>query len=64
MTVSMIEDCPGRQTLMLMLLVAGQIAAVVPARKQPWALGLLVAAVMLALKTNALRVAGTTCPGS
>jgi len=49
---------------MLMLLVAGLIAAVVPARKQPWALGLLVAAVMLALETNALRVAGTTCPGS
>ena len=64
MTVSVIEDCPGRQTLTLMLLVAGLIAAVVPARKQPWALGLLVAAVMLALETNALRVAGTTCPGS
>src|SRR5439155_23350384 len=63
-TVSVIEDCPGRQTLMLMLLVAGLIAAVAPARKQPWGLGLLVAAVMLALETNALRVAGTTCPGS
>ncbi|OLD38016.1 MAG: hypothetical protein AUI57_08605 [Candidatus Rokubacteria bacterium 13_1_40CM_2_68_8] len=41
-----------------MLVVAGLITAVMPARRLPWAFGLVVAAALLALETNALRVAG------
>jgi len=56
--VEVIEDCSGRQTLGLMLLVAGLVAAVMPRRRWPWALGLFIAAAVLALEANALRVAG------
>jgi exosortase/archaeosortase family protein len=57
-TVKVIEDCAGRQTMMLMLLVAALIAAVMPARRAPWAFGLFIAAALMALEANALRVAG------
>ena len=44
--------------LVLMRLVAGLIAAVMPARLLPWAFGLVVAAALLTLEANAFRVAG------
>jgi exosortase/archaeosortase family protein len=58
-TVEVARLCAGLQTMILMLLVAGLIAVVMPARRRPWALGLVVAAVLLALEANALRVAIT-----
>jgi exosortase/archaeosortase family protein len=57
-TVEVAAVCAGLQTMMLMLLVAGLIAAVMPARRLPWAFGLVAAAALLALEANAFRVAG------
>ena len=56
--VEVAEMCSGLQTLGLMLAAAALIAAVLPARRLPWALGLFVSAIVLALEANALRVAG------
>jgi len=57
-SVEVAEACSGLQTLGLLLSVGALIGAVLPARRLPWALALVVAAVVLALEANALRVAG------
>ena len=56
--VEVAEACSGLQTLAIVLAAASLIAAVLPARRLPWALALLVAAILLALEANALPVAG------
>ena len=56
--VEVAEACSGLQTLIVMLAAAALIAAVLPARRLPWELVLVVAAIILALEANALRVAG------
>ena len=53
-----VEACSGLQTLVLLFAASALIAAVLPARRLPWALALFVSAVVLALEANALRVAG------
>jgi len=58
-TLEVIPDCSGRETLYLMLVVAGLLAAVMLPRRRPLAGALLVvAAIVVALEANAVRVAG------
>jgi exosortase/archaeosortase family protein len=56
--VEVAEACSGLQTLVLMLAAALLIAAVLPARRRPWAFAVLIAAILLAIEANVLRVAG------
>lgn len=56
LTVKVIAECAGYQTLVLMLLVAGLLALVRPKKNAILLLFFLGAAIVLALEANALRV--------
>jgi len=56
--VEVAQMCSGLQTLLLMLAAAALIAVVLPGRRLPWAPAIFVAAILLALEANVLRVAG------
>src|SRR2546426_11859919 len=58
-----VEACSGLQTLVLLFAASALIAAVLPARRLPWALALFVSAEVLALEANALRVGGVAIGG-
>ena len=56
--VEVAEACSGIQTLAFMLVAAGLLGCVLPARRRAWAFALAGASILLALEANALRVAG------
>jgi exosortase/archaeosortase family protein len=56
--VEVAEACSGLQTVAFMLVAAGLLACVLPARRRAWAFALVGASILLALEANALRVAG------